>query len=466
MNDRIGLCFTLVVLLAASNAWARCDIRLLEGNWDRTELPLLDMTDYIANPGEQQRKIVREALDYFSPLMCHSATRVVFLDDDGESGGTMAWVDGDYPDLLNIAATSSKASEMNLSQRGVAPAYRAGVVDTLVHEAAHTAENLLQHVATGLGESASKQIGDAIFDSYKWDDAAIEKARQIVQHNLLDQGFSREWAQLHQRSVDFGLAKPYHGAGDKSMSEAAILKMGVASGYGGDEAAEDIAEMASGILAAKAYSDYGASAQIPPTNLICQKMRAEPGPGIPDKLATIFAKVGFLHSVEIIDDLHYDWCVGNLKVQAPGNGFFTLRSGQRRNDYTSDAGGTIGTSSDDGSWVFKMWAGGSITIDGDPAPARIELIIRLAPAGAPRPSFPRGIYPIGNKGNKLNVYYTKDGEKKMGISVSEGVALIARASTQLVEGSVFVLRAVNWTELMPLPTPPSEPTVITFRKKN
>jgi hypothetical protein len=264
-------------------------------------------------------------------------TRIAYVSEDGDDGQKIAWVGGTIQDLLNIAATSSKASELNLSQRGVAPIYRANVVTTMVHEATHAADNLLNFVAP----QRQVDLSERVMASNDWSGDDLEFARNIVQTNLLDQGLRHEWEKLHMTAVRLGYAQNYHHGGDRSMSADAIIKMGVASGYGGDEAAEDIAEMASGILSGRAWTKYGATVPNPPDDLICERMRAEPGPGIPQELALIYAKVGLLNSVGLIGDLEYDYCVGNLKVSAPGNGFFTIKDSRQDNAYTGDVKGTI-----------------------------------------------------------------------------------------------------------------------------
>ena len=320
------------------------EIQLLESGMDFTELALLDMASLV-DPGPNQRQIVEDAKGFFSPLLCHAVTRIAYVSDDGDNGEKIAWVGGTIQDLLNIAATSSKATEINLSQRGVAPTYRAYVVSTMVHEATHAADNLLSHVAP----RRQADLSERVMASNDWSSDDLEFARKIVQTNLLDQGLRYEWEKLHMGAVRLGYAQNYHHSGDQDMSADAIIKMGVASGYGGEEAAEDMAEMTSGILAGRAWAKYGATVPSPPDDLICDRMRAEPGPGIPQELALIYTKVGLLNSVGLIGDLEYDDCVGNLRVSAPGNGFFTMKDDHQENAYTGNVKGTIGERSNNGA---------------------------------------------------------------------------------------------------------------------
>lgn len=454
----------ILALTAVTVAPARADcrsVRILEGGLDRLELDLLDIADLV-DPGPNQRRIVADAMEYLAPLQCRAVTRLAFEDDDRSEGLAMAWVSSLKPDLMQIAATSNKASERNLtSQRGAEAAYRAGLVTSIVHEATHSAHHLLRWVAP----RADWSPGEKALTRQDWSPEALEYAREVVRTNLLDRGLVPEWAALHRRAVELGLANDYHHAGDPSMTEEQILRMGVASAYGGDEVEEDIAEMASGIMAARAWSRYGARAPTPPDDLVCDRMRAEEGPAIPDELALIYAKVGLLHSVGLIGDLEYDYCVGDLAVRAPGNGFYTLRDGRQRNAYAGDVQGRIGTLAD-GSWVFQMEARGQVGMSGSgEKPARIELTVPLAAAGEPRPSFPRGVYPVGHGGATAAIYYTSEGEEKLGVSVESGMVLVSRASTKLVEGSIFVFRFVNWTSLLPWPEGAGD-TVIAFKKRN
>ena len=395
-----ALLMAIMMVTESPAVYADCSgIQLLENGMDRTELTLPDMGSLV-DPGTNQRLIVEDALGFFGPLHCHAVTRIAFVNEDGDSGQKVAWVGGTILDLLNISATSSKASEINLSQRGVAPIYRANVVTTLVHEATHAADNLLSFVAPNRDVALSEWV----FASNDWSEEDLEFGRDIVKTNLLDQGLRHEWEKLHMAAVKLGYAENYHHSGDQNMSADAIIRMGVASGYGGDEAAEDIAEMASGILSNRAWSKYGAPVPNPPDDLICERMRAEPGPGIPQKLALIYTKVGLLNSVGLIGDLEYDYCVGNLKINAPGNGFFTIRNNRQENAYTGKVKGTIGNRNKDGAWVFQLGATGSIEVDGESRPARIELVVPLAAAGSPRPSFPRGLFNVGHGGASVVIY--------------------------------------------------------------
>jgi hypothetical protein len=150
---------------------------------------------------------------------------------------------------------------------------------------------------------------------------------------------------------------------------------------------------------------------------------------------------------------------------APGNGFFTIRNNRQENAYTGKVKGTIGNRSKDGAWVFQLGATGSIEVDGESRPARIELVVPLAAAGSPRPSFPRGLFNVGHGGASVVIYYTDQGEEKLGVGVESGVLLISRASTQLIEGSIFVFRFVNWTSLLPMPEGAGGMR-ITFKKQN
>jgi hypothetical protein len=92
-------------------------------------------------------------------------------------------------------------------------------------------------------------------------------------------------------------------------------------------------------------------------------------------------------------------------------------------------------------------------------------MIPLAAAGEPRPSFPRGLFNVGHGGASVNIYYTDQGKEKLGVSVESGVLLMSRASTQLIEGSIFVFRIVNWTSLLAIPEVAGNMR-ITFKKKN
>lgn len=113
---------------------------------------------------------------------------------------------------------------------------------------------------------------------------------------------------------------------------------GFASTYGGDEdTAEDIAEITGWALISKLLAGIAGDQIYTDENRACRAMQKQPGPGIPAKLAAVFAKVGFVHSLGFITDEAYDDCVGNLKIRGDGSGFFTIEAGQQIVKYSRNA---------------------------------------------------------------------------------------------------------------------------------
>lgn len=83
-------------------------------------------------------------------------------------------------------------------------------------------------------------------------------------------------------------------------------------------------------------------------------------------------------------------------------------------------------------------------------------------------SFPRGLYNIGpghGSNNSLIIWYNEGDGEVPAIEVFQAEVLVARASLDLIEGSVFVKQYINHTELFKLPLAPKQERVITFRKE-
>ncbi len=451
---------------------AACDsIRVLDAVDAALEVTLMDKP-MVVEPGPLQEHVVRDGSRLLSPFLCQAVTRVAFVDRlaDGEKG----WVLGGKPDLISLSSSPSTFQEANLDRRQrpqIAANVRAEAIATLVHEAAHSAAFLLQaHDGVDDAPDLRSELSDLLFADNDWSDAAHAAARDAISRTRLMKGFVEEWQRIHDSFVKAGLSNPYHGQGQARMSAEQILRMGVTSAYGGRNADEDIAEMTAAALASSAYDAEGVNAAA--EDLACRAMRSQPGPAIPDQLAAVFTKVGLLESLGLIGADDYEACVGNLAIRGSGSGFFTLEEGQQIHRYAGDVKGKLGQMGGGGAWYFQMEAKGEIGIeDQGRRPARIVLTLEIADAGTKLDdvSFPRGLYriaPGASAFNTLQIYSQDGGEEKIAIELWEADVLVARASHTLVEGSVFIRKYINYTELFKLPQPPKKERIITFRKQN
>ena len=452
--------------LLSTSANSTCPpIRILDDSVSSAKEVILTDTFDVMEPGSNQIEMVREAEKRMTPMLCRAVTRLAYLDSTGE-GGELGITNPAKPDLVNIFGTG-QGGEKNLDLSGgnrkYAPAYRASTIHTILHESVHSATFLLE-AHNGLEKEFS--ITELLSGDTRWSTEATSMAKEAVKSNRLKGGLENEWKRVHQSFIDAGLANNYHGRGDTKMTDDQILRMGVMSAYGGDEPKEDIAEMTAGILSTTAFAQQGATEFS--EDLACRRMQAEVGPGIPDELAAVFTKVGFVQSLGFIDEVDYRECVGNLKVRAPSNGFFSFEGGQQNRSYTQNVKGGIGKRDAQGPWIFTFEATGSIGVEDEGTKsARVLLTLESAPGDKKldHVSFPRGLYRLDSSPNNGLVILYNDGSGEVpAIEVFQADVLVARASHDLIEGSVFVKTYINHTELFKLPQAPKQERVITFRK--
>lgn len=465
----ISVCALCIWLLsgAASGLANDCDpIRILDNSISSAKEVILTDTFDVMKAGPNQIEMVREAEKRMTPMLCQAVTRLAYLDTD--SSGEMGATNRTKPDLVTIVGTGIARENMLDLQgpnRKDAPKFRAGTIHSIIHESVHSATFLLE-ANNGLEKEFS--ITQLLSGDTDWSSEAVSMAREAVENNRLNGGFENEWTRVHQSFVEAGLANTYHGKGDPKMSDDQIMRMGVMSAYGGDEPMEDIAEMTAGILSTTAFAQEGVSELA--EDLACRRMQAEPGPAIPDELAAVFTKVGLVQSLGLIDEVDYRECVGNLRVRADSNGFFSFEGGRQNKSYTQNVKGGIGKRNGQGPWIFTFEATGTIGVEDEGTKrARVMLNLELAPGNQDlnKVSFPRGLYRIGpnySSNNKLIIWYNDGSGEVPAIEVFQADVLVARASGNLIEGSVFVKTFINHTELFKLPQTPKQDRLMTFRK--
>lgn len=460
------LVIALLSLMAVNPAIAQVSsncphIRILGP--DNTDEVHYSLSDDVILAGPTQRRVVGEAFDMASPLLCRAVQRVVFVNDTDNKGTSGRNKSNNRQDLIYLNAAAPKFQEqvLKLSERA-----RVEAKQTILHEATHAASRLLY---TRSEESPPAWL-EWRPDEDLWGAEALSLADQTIDDMRLEKGLFQEWDRMHNAFVRQGLADNYYG---DEWTQILGESPGFASTYGGEDTAEDIAEIVSWALISKLFEGVAGEQTYPTENRACLAMQKEPGPGIPSKLAAVFTKVGFAHSAGFITDEVYDDCVGNLKIRGKQSGFFSLEAGKQVKQYTQDVKGRLGRIGDNGAWFFEVKAKGTVGIsDEGMKPARIRLTLETSPATEEleKVSFPRGLYRIGpgaNAFNTLQIIYTDGGEEKIGIEIYEADVLIGRASHKLVEGTVFIKRYFNYTELFKkLPQVPKKERIITFRKEN
>jgi hypothetical protein len=369
-------------------------------------------------------------------------------------------------------------SPWNESNLGNSEDARRAAIQRLIHESTHAAVRLLQSQQ----KAEPYRTGQKRADSSLWPAGAQQSARAIISANRLESGVVREWQRIHDAFVAAGWAEDYYGKGwteKDGFSVEALAKAGFMSAYGGEQAIEDIAEMASWAIVRG--SDPNAR------DAACQVMNGRPDSGVTADDAAVFTKLGFVRTLNFIPEKAYRNCIGNLKIVAPGPGFYSYKSDKLSRSYTAglQAGAARGQDEDE-EWLFFEVSGDgtAATSSQQQVPVTITLSLNVTPPvgsltdpgkRAERLAipvedvgFPRGVYLVGfrnSKYNRLQIARKEDGGLIM--DVGQGVALIGRANTDLIEGSVVVQRIFNFSggllSSIAGDEPVGEPTRITFR---
>jgi hypothetical protein len=278
------------------------------------------------------------------------------------------------------------------------------------------------------------------------------------------------------------MSEAYWGDGWKKKIELTTTQFaaaGFTSAYSGKEAIEDIAEMTSWAIIRDAASN--------PEDAACRVMNRNAGASISRDEAAIFTKLGFVRTLGFITEDAYRKCVGNLKIEVPGEGLFSYVDGNLSVAYTGNPRAGVGR----GTGEDEQWLIADITADGMPStsskgdfsgtmslqlnvtplvdavtdPGKKADRLAIAPADV---SYPRGVYYIGFRYGKLNrLQLTRRDDGGVIMDVAQGIALVSRASSEGIEGSIFVERIFNFSggllSSVAGDEPVSKPTKITFR---
>lgn len=430
-------------------------------------------------PGRHQLATLGDALDLLPEFLCQSVQSVAFVHNPPDNDGgpvTTGWTTRN--DRQNtVYLNTHSLSPWNNASLGASKAAREQAMQRFIHEATHTAVRLLQSQQKAeplrtLQERADENL---------WPADAQARAEKIIESNRLHTGVLREWQRVHDQFVIAGMAEAYYGSNwtaKEGSSADALSSAGFMSAYGGEQAIEDIAETASWAILRGVIADTNDSA--------CQMMNSRSGPSISSGDAAVFTKVGFVRTLEFITEQQYRNCVGSLEIEAPGQGFHSYKKGKLNRSYTGNPRAGVGR----GRGVDEQWLLANITADGPLTtssgsfPATVSLQLNVTPAVdgitesgersnrmAVQPSevsYPRGIYFVGSRHNKHNrLHITRQQDGALIVDVAQGIALIGRASSEGIKGSIAVQRIFNFSggllSSIAGDEPVSEASKITFR---
>lgn len=471
------------LLLAATNleaAWppSKCThVRVLAAGDDDEIVEYNDAR--LENAGPRQLDVLGEALDMMPDVLCQSVRRVAFLyrpPEDEDKPAIDAWTNrNEHQDLVYLNTYNYLAWNEDIVDRS--PGLRAAAIQRMIHESTHAAIRLIQSQQ----KAEPYRFRQERADENLWPANARQLAKSVVKSNRLNSGVIREWERLHLAFVSAGMSEEYY---DDDWTEKVgysveyLAKAGFMSPYGGEQAIEDIAEMTSWATVRGTPDE--------PEDGACQVMSGRAGPSINRDDAAVFTKLNFVRTLGFISEQHYKACVGSLHIEAPGPGFFSYKSGNLARSYTVNPNAGAGRGSgDDEQWLIaNITAEGSVTTSSEEVPVTVTLMLNVTPlvdaitdpgkradrlAILPADvSYPRGVYHVGFRHSKLNrLQMARQSDGALIMDVGQGVALVSRASSDGIEGSVAIQRVFNYSggllSAIAGDEPVKHPTKITFR---
>ena len=438
-------------------------VRILDGEIDR--FLAQGMAYYndtvLLEPGPTQRAVIVAALNRMTPLMCHALGRIAIgtVKDRGELNGAVAQVGGG--DFMLINAGNLRYTENNLASF---ESMRVAMMRTILHEAGHALEALLNANASNHGDYGGH-----------WSAADRSVASQTIDNVRLEVGLRAEWKRMHRAFADDGFAELWANEGGparevvQQFNAAEAAEGGFMSRYAGTAYTDDIADTISWIYAAELFTNAG----IPEghgekEDYGCQQMRLHTEDSVPGRLAAIYSKVMFLHDLGALDSADVALCLGpNIGLSDRANGFHVSQDGSHLSSFEDQVEAKIGNTSDS-NLVFELSAHGEASFGDKRYPALFRLQLDLINHAwqdevtyRNSPPWPRGLYPLNSSG--LNVLELRlDGEPSGDFDSTEGFVLVAQASNQRIAGSIFLTEV--WRPHAPVPVPEvyDPPLIIRF----
>lgn len=461
------LAFSLLFLVSVSTSLA-CDLTVLGAS--DSALVKRSYRSRIVAPQEHQRKLLGETAQYMTPLLCAGVRDVVFVeaDSDMDDAAVMGWVYSNHSQsTLYINSLPNRAAEVDLApssiNRIVGNVWATGI-ETLLHEGAHAAVNLLNTQVMEGDCTLWYFFCDEPTDASQWASASVTLAAAAMKRMRIRVSFEAEWNRLHQSFVNVGLARPY---GPK-LPAGDVASAGFMTAYGGTKPSEDIAEFVAQVQASNISSFKAISATVnrgERPDLGCIAL-SEVYSGVPGNLAALYTKISLLRDVGLISSEAAAACTGNAAIDtrdAPGIHFFS-HEGEFQRTFNTEVSATMGSNTSGDRFKFRLSAKGTAMVGGVEHPAEFSLILDLGPTSETieRVSWPRGIYQLALLGeNRLIVTVPSAGHATY--HVDDGMVLITSASAERIEGSIVMNRATRPHAPGMVPMAAADLSRVTFR---
>jgi hypothetical protein len=332
------------------------------------------------------------------PLDAVQTIAVVKLHDGGadpQSGGTVLGVACDSTFIVSEVYFTENRSHAELGT-------------TMVHEAAHVYQNLLDAAGSYLGLWS------------EWPADLRGRAAALIAKYRLGIGIVGLFGKLQASGVSANIAIDYTGNGWTALDPPTSVAGGFATNYGSTNAVEDIAE----IVASIQYPD-GAERNL----AFCPTLRAY-GPQLLDKDALPYAKGKLLAALGFIDPTKLDACFGGLSAsQTPGLHLGITSNGDRLD--LASASSAVADEMGPHVVVTATGAGGFIAklhFRADVAQG-VGLHRLDATLDMPNPD-----------GDKLEITGTMSGDHR---TSGSGVLIVTAADAASAEGLLFLVDAEN-----------------------
>jgi len=396
-----------------------------------------------------------KAVERLPPTVCLGVSRIAFVDLEASEATTLGVVSILRGDLVVINTAfeylgqKNFFSEQNMTQSTLA---RLLLRRTIVHEATHAAENLLDRNAKPkiMGQwNRAAQTGSA--------DSLIGRAR-------LDGGFSKEWGRIHQAFVDRGWAQGYGSFDIPSAAPTDVANGGFMSAYASFSKSEDIAETVTWVTLSTDFArqtiavDYAKRADFG-----CIEFRGLSGDSIPSRLAAIYSKMRFLEDLELVYPDEVDDCLNGSSLRENVSEGMRFEGGMVTT-FTSDVRGGIETYAESGRRVFYVEAEGQASRSGEMHAAKARLEIQVdGSADIDDVSWPRGYYSLRDGGpHRFDLTFDDEEQRAGNFYSTFGDVLIGASTNDRIRGTIVLQRA--WRPFSPFPVPQTfdPPLVIDF----
>lgn len=415
-------------------------------------LPFEESVRLVA-PGPTQRALIYAALGLTTPLLCQGIGRIALgaLPPSSKRTGAVQQAGAGDMILLN---TGAGYGEDDLIRNQTFNRLR--MAKSLLHEAAHTAEALLN------SESSLRERGF----SGNWEPEPRALAGQTVQNVRLRKGLRMEWLRVHASFQDVGWAHGHQsGQGDldavKLWSANQTAEAGFMSWYGATSLEEDIAE----IVAWPYMTDlfFGVEGE-ERQDLACQEMRRYRDKNIPSRLAAVYTKLMFVRDLGLVMPEDAERCTGRDIGLPPmsAQGFEIWQGNMQLTSFSGDVSAGLGTLPT-GNRVLQMSATGEAEFGAKRYPATLRLQLDLQGSGEPldNVSWPRGVYRLGRAGGNSSLGLALEGNMAGSFDALEGYALVVEASTRQIAGSIFLTKVMEYSA-PPTPEVYDPPLIIRF----